>query len=210
MRPANATGSARNSRLPYRRRSSRSLASPTIFYVQVLPLDRPSRRRYALREGQRRQRAEFKPLQGSFPGIVGPVIAMSPLVNDQFTNGRMTILRLRVDRYVERSDQQTGDPVADDGSARPVANASSVLDLYSLASFPTLTTGERFVVYGTDSAAAKALAGSSLRALVAAGHRVDDRWPGNAARLHVAAVRRHRVQPHDRAWRINWWHTCRP
>ncbi len=141
------------------------LASLAIFYVQVYRWTTFTRR-FALREWAKR--AEFKPLQGSFPAIVGPVIAMSPLVNDQFTNDRMTILRLRSSSgtwNVLINKLETPWPTT---GVRPVANASSVLDLYSLASFPTLTTGERFVVYGTDSAAAKSLAGSSLRALLPA------------------------------------------
>lgn len=139
------------------------LVSLAVFYVQVYRWTTFSRR-ITVREWAKR--FEFRPVMGTFPPIVGPVIAMSPLVNDQFTNDRTTILRLRTQtgtwnvlvRRLETPWPTTG--------VRPVANASSVLDLYSLASFPTLTTGERFVVYGTDSAAAKSLAASSLRALL--------------------------------------------
>ena len=48
---------------------------------------------------------------------------------------------------------------------RPVDAASSVLDLFSLGSFPTMGT-ERFVAYGTDSAAARAVNKSMLRSLL--------------------------------------------
>src|SRR6476646_2166451 len=50
--------------------------------------------------------------------------------------------------------------------ARPAQAEASLLDLFSLASFPLLGASERFVIYGADSAAARALAGSSARALL--------------------------------------------
>jgi hypothetical protein len=43
---------------------------------------------------------------------------------------------------------------------------ASVIDLYSLASFPLMGAGHRFTVYGADSAPARALAQSSVRALL--------------------------------------------
>src|SRR5437016_6584187 len=49
---------------------------------------------------------------------------------------------------------------------RPRANASSVLDLFPLSSFPSMAPPERFVIFGTDSAAARSVAGSSLLALL--------------------------------------------
>jgi hypothetical protein len=51
---------------------------------------------------------------------------------------------------------------------RPAANARSVLDLFSMSSFPSLAPPERFVVFGTDSSAARALADSHVRALLPA------------------------------------------
>jgi hypothetical protein len=51
---------------------------------------------------------------------------------------------------------------------RPVHTpaGASVIDLYSLGSFPLMGAGHRFTVYGADSAAARALAQSSIRALL--------------------------------------------
>jgi len=49
---------------------------------------------------------------------------------------------------------------------RPAANAVSLVDLLPLTSFPSLTNSERFVVFGTESVAAKRIAGSSIRALL--------------------------------------------
>jgi hypothetical protein len=48
---------------------------------------------------------------------------------------------------------------------RPTDAASSALDLFSLGSFPTMGT-ERFVAFGTDSAAARAVTKSMLRSLL--------------------------------------------
>jgi hypothetical protein len=140
------------------------LASLTVFFVLVYRWTRGVRR-LALREWARR--SGFRAVTGSFPPVVGPVIASAPPMNEQFTNGSVTILRLQTAggaawhvlvRQLETTWPATG--------VRPVANPSSVLDLYALASFPSLTTGERFIVYGTDSSAAKSLAKSSLAALL--------------------------------------------
>ena len=49
---------------------------------------------------------------------------------------------------------------------RPAATARSLLDLYSLSSFPLLGTTERFVVFGTDSATAAKLSRSMARSLL--------------------------------------------
>jgi hypothetical protein len=48
---------------------------------------------------------------------------------------------------------------------RPAGATASVLDLFSLSSFPTMGT-ERFIAYGTDSAAARAVMKSMLRSLL--------------------------------------------
>jgi hypothetical protein len=49
---------------------------------------------------------------------------------------------------------------------RPRANPSSVLDLFPMSSFPSMAPPERFVIFGTDSPAARRLAKSSLLALL--------------------------------------------
>jgi hypothetical protein len=140
------------------------LTSLGVFFVLVHRWTAGSRR-YALREWCKRHGFRTVPA-GGFPPIVGPVIATPPLRSEQFTDGRMTLLRLHTETGVWNvlaCRLETPWPTT---GVRPVANPSSVLDLYSLASFPSLTTGERFVVYGTDSIAAKSLASSSLRALL--------------------------------------------
>jgi hypothetical protein len=49
---------------------------------------------------------------------------------------------------------------------RPAAADKSLLDLFSLASFPSMIASERFVIFGTDSAAARAVGKSALPALL--------------------------------------------
>jgi hypothetical protein len=49
---------------------------------------------------------------------------------------------------------------------RPTAKDHSLLDLFSLASYPSMIASERFVIFGADSAAARALSKSSLPALL--------------------------------------------
>jgi hypothetical protein len=49
---------------------------------------------------------------------------------------------------------------------RPAHAPASLLDFFSLSSFPLLGLGQRFVVFGTDSAAARRLSKSSARALL--------------------------------------------
>jgi hypothetical protein len=49
---------------------------------------------------------------------------------------------------------------------RPTGAHASALDLFSLSSFPLLGTTERFTIFGTDSAAARALSASMTRSLL--------------------------------------------
>lgn len=51
---------------------------------------------------------------------------------------------------------------------RPANANASVLDLFSLSSFPNLGSTERFVAYGIDSAAARIVSKSMLRSLLPA------------------------------------------
>lgn len=49
---------------------------------------------------------------------------------------------------------------------RPTAARRSLLDLFSLSSFPSMGANERFTIFSGDSAAARALAGSMSRSLL--------------------------------------------
>ena len=61
-------------------------------------------------------------------------------------------------RNIESSWQPTG--------LRPAPAARSLLDLYSLSSFPLMGETQRFVVYGTDSGPARKISKSNLRGLL--------------------------------------------
>ena len=63
-------------------------------------------------------------------------------------------------RQLESSWRPTG--------LRPTHAAASVLDLFSLSSFPAMGSTERFVAFGSDSAAARALSKSMARSLLPA------------------------------------------
>jgi hypothetical protein len=49
---------------------------------------------------------------------------------------------------------------------RPTTARRSLLDLFSLSSFPTMGANDRFTIFSADSAAARALAGSMSRSLL--------------------------------------------
>jgi hypothetical protein len=49
---------------------------------------------------------------------------------------------------------------------RPAHQGHSFLDLYSLSSYPLLSDGERFLVFGTDSTEARRLSESMIRSLL--------------------------------------------
>lgn len=49
---------------------------------------------------------------------------------------------------------------------RPVNATASALDLFSLSSFPNLGATDRFIAYGTDTAAARVVSKSMLRSLL--------------------------------------------
>jgi hypothetical protein len=51
---------------------------------------------------------------------------------------------------------------------RPSSHRTSVLDFFAMTSFPSLISSARFVIFGTDTTAAVALAGSQLRGLLPA------------------------------------------
>jgi hypothetical protein len=49
---------------------------------------------------------------------------------------------------------------------RPAIHTASIIDLFSLSSFPSLTPGGRFMLFGSAQRAAEALAQSPARALL--------------------------------------------
>ncbi len=86
------------------------------------------------------------------PGSSAPLPSIAPV-----SLPRRPIWNLMM-RRIESSWSPTG--------LRPAAAQSSLLDLYSLSSFPLMGAQERFVLFSADSAAARALSASPARALL--------------------------------------------
>lgn len=83
--------------------------------------------------------------------------AAAPVGTDGFTNVAPARWHALV-RNIESPWQPTG--------LRPAPAARSLLDLFSLSSFPLMGETQRFVVYGTDSGPARKLSKSNLRGLL--------------------------------------------
>jgi hypothetical protein len=49
---------------------------------------------------------------------------------------------------------------------RPTSHTSSIIDLFSMSSFPSLGATQRFVIFGADGAAARSLSDSTAAALL--------------------------------------------
>jgi hypothetical protein len=123
---------------------------------------------------------------GSSCGGIGPILpppldvlgADRLLVRMQLTGPRSIILQLQPTESDGASRPNSASPINllvrkleagwPPSALRPIQSAAgaSVIDLYSLGSFPLMGAGHRFAVYGADSAAARALAQSSVRALL--------------------------------------------
>ena len=89
-------------------------------------------------------------------GAAPPSVAAVPTVPP----ARQVVVWNALVRQIEPQWRPTG--------LRPAHAAASLLDLFSLSSFPTLGATDRFVAYGTDSAAARAVSKSMLRSLLPA------------------------------------------
>ena len=101
------------------------------------------------------------------------------VVRISLTKGTMTLLQLEAQSAAARAPKAGSEArilwnlvlreIASDWpptGLRPANATASVLDLFSLSSFPTLGATERFVPFGTDSAAARVLSKSMLRSLL--------------------------------------------
>lgn len=134
-------------------------------------------RQAGFRIGRERRDGE----SGSLPLLPPPLDALGAdrlLVRMQLTGERSIILQSRPAESADPSRPNTSPPLNllirklearwPPTALRPIQSPSgaSVIDLYSLGSFPLMGAGHRFAVYGADSAAARALAQSSVRALL--------------------------------------------
>lgn len=76
--------------------------------------------------------------------------------------GRATVSPRAAWHVLSRPVESNWPPTA----LRPTLKHESLLDLFSLKSFPSMIASERFVVFGDNSAAARSMARSSLSALL--------------------------------------------
>lgn len=109
---------------------------------------------------------------------LGPLAALNPTILKLIKGGRTAIAQIeiagggigasaaapRVWNVLLREWQSSWPATA----LRPTAHAMSVVDLFSLSSFPSLMPTQRFVVFGTEARAARAMANSHAPALLPA------------------------------------------
>ena len=146
-------------------------ASAVTFHVLIARWT-DSRPRHALREWAK-QYGYHAGASGDWPPLPPGTTVEVPEPHEQFAKAsrNTSLLRLRPSdapgrpwhllvRRLEATWPATG--------IRPVALPAGrlLLDRYGLAAFPVYTGGERFVAHGTESASAKALAESTVVALV--------------------------------------------
>jgi hypothetical protein len=106
-----------------------------------------------------------------------PLAALNPRIDFVIHGHHIAIVQVRTDNssaasptapamprwdlLLRRLDQDW--PIT---ALRPTAHTSSIIDLFSLSSFPSLGATQRFVVFGANAAAARALSESSAPALL--------------------------------------------
>ena len=128
--------------------------------------------------------------EGHAPPPFSALTQVRPLVRMQLARGPTTLVQLEageLTRQVPAGAGAAGGAVVETKSTaswnllirqlesnwrptglRPTHAAASVLDLFSLSSFPAMGSTERFVAFGSDSAAARALSKSMARSLLPA------------------------------------------
>jgi hypothetical protein len=141
------------------------------------------RRWIVFQEWAQNHRFKLRPLErADLPPPIASLESTQPVAELSLSDDRTTLLQLQTDttpgsRKPERAarwnilarklDPQASWPPT---GLRPVSSAvhSSLIDLFNLSSFPSLSDTERFVVFGTETSAARALSQSMARALVPA------------------------------------------
>jgi hypothetical protein len=149
------------------------LASLAVFYALVWR-STTARRRVTLADWAREN--AFKVREGG--PIMPPLDALIPLqprtglvFRQSPAAGGMSILQFSTD--VRGRDRHTWNVLVcplpsawPPAGLRPAHHPLSLLDVFSLASFPALSAGERFTVFAADVASARQLARSSSAALL--------------------------------------------
>jgi len=149
------------------------------------------RRWIVFQEWAQNHRFKLRPLErAALPAPIASLESTQPVAELSLSDDRTTLLQLQTDttpgsRKPERAARWNilarklttdGDGDGDGDGAwpptglRPVSSAvhSSLIDLFNLSSFPSLSDAERFVVFGTETSAARTLSQSMARALVPA------------------------------------------
>lgn len=127
--------------------------SPAPFPFSTLPAARPAVRLWLT--GATTELLQLQPPDATPP-------ATSAGDGEKAGAARATLQPPRTWHALVRRVEATWPPTA----LRPATRDESLLDLFSLASYPSMIASERFVIFGTDSAAARSVAKSSLSALL--------------------------------------------
>lgn len=111
------------------------------------------------------------------PAPIRAIQSLSPVVRLSLSKGPTTLLQLEIAapdaaagarpvvwNLMTREIPSDWPPTG----LRPANATASALDLFSMSGFPTLGATERFVAFGTDTAAARVLSKSMLRSLLPA------------------------------------------
>lgn len=169
------------------------LIASTAMFLALVRRWTSQREWVALAEWGRESGFRFRREQLMLPDPLGALRDRNPVARNCLSDGRITLLQLEADsppipaapimesqsttaplippvnlprrviwnlllRQIETTWLSTG--------LRPAAAERSLLDLYSLSSFPLMGPQERFVLFSADSAAARALSASPARALM--------------------------------------------
>ncbi len=164
------------------------LAASSMMYWTLVRRWTSRRQWVALADWGKDHGFQFRRCDDGPPEPLDALAALHPVAQLCLTNGKTTIVQLQTDpapgaappiagtigpdvaaasrpavwHLVIRQIESTWRPTG----LRPTHSTASVLDLLSLCSFPLMGPQERFVIFGTDSIAARAVSASPARALL--------------------------------------------
>ncbi len=154
------------------------LAASIWMFVVLVRRETSQRRQTALTEWaqSRGLRPARAPISSESLPALAPLAAAHPQIDFALTGKGITIAQIRTTdsqvnalssprwNLIVRKLQHPWPATA----LRPTAHAVSVVDLFSLSSFPSLASNQRFMIFGTESQAAALLAESTAPALLPA------------------------------------------
>lgn len=154
------------------------LGASTLTYVALVRRATTDRRRVELQEWAREAGLRFMHCEPhQLPAPLDHLATHHPQARTCLGDGQTTLVELATRRLPNGASGAPTDftwhllvrtiavPWRPTG-LRPAGERASFLDLFSLSSFPRLRSGERFVVFGTDSADARVLANSMIPSLL--------------------------------------------